>query len=99
MKLLRGVSFLFGAIACLGSCAINAAASEQDCAPPEEFKAKLHGKPTVDVLNDLGVWFADQEKYACAADAFGSSLQTDAAQPGLPPVVFEFRATLYLYGT
>ena len=98
MKLLRSVSFLCGAIAWLGCCAISAAASEPDCTPPEEFKAKLHGKPNADVLNDLGVWFADHEKYACAADAFGSSLQTDAAQRGLPHVVFEFGASLYLSG-
>jgi len=77
---------------------MSAVASEQDCAPPDEFKTKLHGKPNVDALNDLGVWFASHEKYACAADAFGSSLQTDAAQPGLPHVVFEFGASLYLSG-
>jgi Flp pilus assembly protein TadD len=62
------------------------------------MKAKLRDKPSASVLNDLGVWFADHEQYACAADAFGSSLQTDAAQPGLPRIVFEFGASLYLSG-
>ncbi len=90
--------WLLGAIVLPGFCAMGASASEQDCAPPDEFKAKMHGKPSADVLNDLGVWFASHEQYACAADAFGSSLQADAEQPDLPHVVFEFGASLYLSG-
>jgi len=70
----------------------------QTCTPPDDIKAKLHDKPTAAVLNDLGLWFAERQQYACAANAFGSSLQTDAQQPDLPHVVFEFGASLYLSG-
>jgi tetratricopeptide (TPR) repeat protein len=82
----------------LWCCTTRAAAGAPECSPPDEMKAKLHNEPSVEVLNDLGVWFADHEQYACAADAFGSSLQRDAAQPDLPHVVFEFGASLYLSG-
>jgi Flp pilus assembly protein TadD len=75
-----------------------ASVAAQDCKPPDEMKSKLKDKPTASVFNDLGVWFAGHEQYSCAADAFGSSLQTDAAQPDLPHVVFEFGASLYLSG-
>jgi len=70
----------------------------QTCTPPDDIKAKLHDKPTAAVLNDLGLWFAERQQYACAANAFGSSLQTDAQQPDLPHIVFEFGVSLYLSG-
>jgi Flp pilus assembly protein TadD len=70
----------------------------QTCTPPDDIKAKLHDKPTAGVLNDLGLWFAERQQYACAANAFGSSLQTDAQQPDLPHIVFEFGVSLYLSG-
>jgi Flp pilus assembly protein TadD len=62
------------------------------------MKPRLRDKPTAAVLNDLGLWFANHQQYACAANAFGSSLQTDAAQPDLPHIVFEFGVSLYLSG-
>lgn len=68
------------------------------CVPPDEMKAKLQGTTTVDVYNDLGVWFAKQEKYNCAADAFGSSLQLDMNQPNVKKVVFMFGVSLYYIG-
>jgi Flp pilus assembly protein TadD len=76
----------------------TAAAAAQTCTPPDDIKAKLHDKPGAAVLNDLGLWFAQHQQYACAANAFGSSLQTDAQQPDLPHIVFEFGVSLYLSG-
>jgi Flp pilus assembly protein TadD len=70
----------------------------QTCTPPDDIKAKLHDKPTAGVLNDLGLWFAERQQYACAANAFGSSLQADAQQRDLPHIVFEFGVSLYLSG-
>lgn len=94
----RSLPWVFGAAALVCCSAICAAGAEPTCIPPVEMKARLREKPTAAVLNDLGVWFADHEQYACAADAFGSSLQIDGAQPDLPHVVFEFGASLYLSG-
>lgn len=68
------------------------------CAPPDEMKARLQGTPTVDAYNDLGIWFAKQEKYSCAADAFGSSLQLDTKQPDVKNVIFMFGVSLYFSG-
>jgi Flp pilus assembly protein TadD len=88
---------LCGALA-LGWSGLNVVAAAQTCTPPDEMKATLRDKPSASVLNDLGVWFADHEQYACAANAFGSSLETDAAQPDLAHIVFEFGVSLYLSG-
>lgn len=72
--------------------------SSASCTPPDEMKAKLQGTPTVDAYNDLGVWFAKREKYNCAADAFGSSLQLDTNQPNVKKVIFMFGVSLYFTG-
>jgi tetratricopeptide (TPR) repeat protein len=98
MILIRSFRALFGVVSLLGWIGFNVAARAQTCTPPDEMKAKLRDKPSAEVLNDLGVWFAGHEQYECAANAFGSSLQADAAQPDLPHVVFEFGASLYLSG-
>jgi tetratricopeptide (TPR) repeat protein len=98
MIVFRSVRAQFCVTPLLGCLIFAASAVAQNCKPPDQMKATLKDKPTVAMLNDLGVWFADHEQYACAADAFGSSLQTDAAQPDLPRVVFEFGASLYLSG-
>jgi Flp pilus assembly protein TadD len=98
MTATRPFRVLFGVVLLLSWIGFNVAAGAQTCTPPDEMKAKLGDKPTAAVLNDLGVWFASHEQYACAANAFGSSLQADAAQPDLPHVVFEFGASLYLSG-
>ncbi len=98
MNLFCSARIRFGALAVFGGFAIAAALSAQTCTPPDELKPKLRDRPSTAVLNDLGVWFAGKEQYACAANAFGSSLQGDPAQPDLPHVVFEFGVSLYLSG-
>ena len=77
--------------------AISAAAAER-CAPPPDLKPKLTATPSVETLNDLGVWFAQHDEFTCAAQAFASSLQTDLQQPDLPRIVFEFGAALFFSG-
>jgi tetratricopeptide (TPR) repeat protein len=70
----------------------------ETCTPPAEMRSKLQGKPTPAALSDLGVWYADQQQYACAAEAFATSLQTDSTQSDLPHIVFMFGVSLYLSG-
>ena len=62
------------------------------------MKARFAGTPDVAALNDLGVWFADQKNYSCAASAFATSLQMDPKQKDMPHVAFMFGASLYLAG-
>jgi tetratricopeptide (TPR) repeat protein len=62
------------------------------------MRSKLQGKPTPAALNDLGVWYAGQQLYSCAAEAFATSLQTDSTQSDLPHIVFMFGVSLYLSG-
>jgi tetratricopeptide (TPR) repeat protein len=62
------------------------------------MKAKFSGNPDVAALNELGVWFGDQKNYACAANAFATSLQMDPKQKAMPHIAFMFGASLYLAG-
>jgi len=62
------------------------------------MKAQLADKPNASAYNDLGVWFAGQKQYACAADAFATSLQMDPTQKDLPHIAFMFGVALYFSG-
>lgn len=65
------------------------------CTPPDEMKARFNDKPDAAAYTDLGVWFADQKNYACATDAFATSLQMDPNQKDLPHVAFMLGVSLY----
>jgi len=73
-------------------------AAQASCLPPPSMKARLQGTPNAAALNDLGVWFAGQKKYDCAANAFATSLQTDPDQKDVAHVAFMFGASLFLSG-
>jgi tetratricopeptide (TPR) repeat protein len=62
------------------------------------MKQQLSGTPSAEALNELGVWFARQNSFACAARAFATSIERDSQQKDLPRVVFEFGAALYYSG-
>jgi Flp pilus assembly protein TadD len=68
------------------------------CAPPESMKAKFQGKPSVEALNDLGVWFGDQKQYDCAASVFATSLQMDPDQKDVAHVAFMLGVSLDFTG-
>jgi Flp pilus assembly protein TadD len=94
---LKTVAFA-ASLAFISSACLNAAAQDEHCSPPPEMKAKLAGKPNYTTLNDLGVWFAEHNQYACAGDAFATSLQTDPQQADYRYVIFMFGASLYYSG-
>ncbi len=62
------------------------------------MKSRLQGKPDAAALTDLGVWFADQKNYSCAANAFASSLQTEPNQKDVAHVAFMFGVSLDFSG-
>jgi len=68
------------------------------CAPPDAMKAQLENSPTAGAYTDLGVWYADQKQYSCAANAFATSLQMDPNQKGAGHVAFMFGVSLYFSG-
>jgi len=68
------------------------------CTPPDSMKAQLLDKPDAGVYTDLGIWFANQKNYACASDAFGTSLQMDPNQKNVAHVAFMFGVSLYFQG-
>jgi len=65
------------------------------CNPPDEMKARFQNKPDAAAYTDLGVWFGDRKNYACATDAFATSLQMDPQQKDLPHVAFMLGISLY----
>jgi len=62
------------------------------------MRPRLQGKPDAAALSDLGVWFAEQKNYACAANAFATSLQTEPNQKDVANVAFMFGVSLYFSG-
>lgn len=71
---------------------------QSPCTPPDSMKAQLNNNPNASAYTDLGVWFADQKQYACAADAFATSLQMEPNQKDAPHVAFMFGVSLYFTG-
>jgi Flp pilus assembly protein TadD len=74
------------------------APAQTPCALPDQMKAQFADKPNAAAYNDLGVWFAGHKQYACAADAFATSLQMDPAQKDLPHIAFMFGVALDFSG-
>jgi len=68
------------------------------CTPPDSMKATIKDNPNAAAYTDLGVWYADQKQYSCAADAFATSLQMDPNQKGAGHVAFMFGVSLYFSG-
>jgi Flp pilus assembly protein TadD len=83
------------AVALLAPAALYSA---PNCVAPPDMKDRLQNSPTADDFADLGLWFADHEQYACAADAYATSLQTDPNQKNATRVIFMFGSSLYLSG-
>jgi Flp pilus assembly protein TadD len=55
-------------------------------------------KPDAAAFTDLGVYFAGQQNYTCAANAFATSLQMEPAQKDVAHVAFMFGSSLYFSG-
>jgi Flp pilus assembly protein TadD len=72
--------------------------AQAPCTPPESMKTQLQDNPKAATYTDLGVWFADQKQYACAANAFATSLQMDPNQKDAGHVAFMFGISLYFSG-
>ncbi|MGA2219781.1 MAG: tetratricopeptide repeat protein [Terracidiphilus sp.] len=89
---------LLALLSLLSTACLLSAFGQSQCAPPEQMKARFQAKPDADAYKDLGVWFADQKQYSCAADAFATSMQMAPDQKDAPHIVFMFGASLYLSG-
>jgi tetratricopeptide (TPR) repeat protein len=68
------------------------------CTPPESMKEKLKNNPAADVYRDLGIWYGTQEQYACASEAFATSLRMDPGQKQGGNIDFMYGESLYLSG-
>jgi tetratricopeptide (TPR) repeat protein len=65
------------------------------CAMPDAMRSRLRINATAETYSDLGIWFANQKNYSCAANAFGSSL---SLHPESSNVAFMFGLSLLLSG-
>lgn len=68
---------LLTALLTLGAWPVQPIFGQAPCTPPESMKARFQDKPDAAAYTDLGVWFADQKKYDCAANAFATSMQME----------------------
>ncbi len=82
----------------LSAVALEPILGQTPCSPPDAMKARLHDKPDAAAYTDLGVWFADQKQYACAADAFAAAMQAQPDQKDVPHIAFMFGVSLYFSG-
>src|ERR1039458_440063 len=48
--------------------ALSSLSGAESCMAPESMRSSLQGHPTAETFADLGIWFGEQKKYACAAD-------------------------------
>lgn len=80
---------------CFASASLLAA---PPCVPPDSMRSLLQHNPTAANFADLGVWFGEQKQYACAANAFATSLQMQPDQPDADNVIFMFGVSLFLSG-
>lgn len=69
--------------------------SSQECVAPDSMTARLRNNPTAEDYNDLGIWFANNQQYACAVPAFAASLNLER---DAPKVALMFGASLYMSG-
>lgn len=92
------LQFRLGCLLLLSFLPSGVARAQSECTPPESMKSRFAGTPDVSALNDLGVWFGEQENYSCAAKVFATSLQMDPSQKDMSHVAFMFGASLYHVG-
>jgi len=91
---MRNAAFAFAAAGSLGSTLW----ADASCAPPAELRARLTGTPSASAYNDLGIWFAGKEQYACSAEALATSLQLEPQQKDVAHIAFMFGVSLYFSG-
>jgi Flp pilus assembly protein TadD len=72
--------------------------ADASCTPPPELRARLTGTPDASAYNDLGIWFAGKEQYACSAEALATSLQMEPQQKDVARIAFMFGVSLYFSG-
>lgn len=65
------------------------------CVAPAPLEARVHSHPDADAYAALGIWFGDNRKSACAAQAFQAGLKL---QPNSPRLTYLLGLSLYTAG-
>jgi Flp pilus assembly protein TadD len=92
----RSAALTFAAVA--GLVPATMLWADTSCAAPPELRARLAGTPDASAYNDLGIWFAGKEQYACSAEALATSLQMEPQQKDVAHIAFMFGVSLYFSG-
>lgn len=61
------------------------------CTPPAELKARIASKPSAENFAELGNWYGDNRRFACAAQAFS---QASRRRPGSPMYAYRWGLSL-----
>jgi Flp pilus assembly protein TadD len=80
---------------CVAAALLPTIALCQSCHAPDSMQAALAHSPTADTFADLGIFFANQKQYVCAADAFATSL---SMKPDSANVQFMLGTSLFFSG-
>jgi tetratricopeptide (TPR) repeat protein len=62
---------------------IGAPFAQAECIATPALEARVHDNPDVNVYTDLGTWFAQQQQFECANQAFREALKLDPSSAKL----------------
>jgi tetratricopeptide (TPR) repeat protein len=83
---LHGAAHRLGilAYACTVALAVSQPLWSASCVGPAQLEAHVHSHPDAEAYAALGVWFGENRKSECAAQAFQAGLKLDPNSPRLP---------------
>jgi Flp pilus assembly protein TadD len=74
-------SAVAASLSCCGLLFVSVAGAQ--CTVPPALEAKLHDAPDADGYAQLGTWYAQQQQFECASQAFRDALKLDPASAKL----------------
>lgn len=81
------ISLRLGVLATLGVCLslslVGGTAARAECTATPALEARVHESPDVNAYAELGTWFAQQQQFECANQAFREALKLDPASAKL----------------
>jgi tetratricopeptide (TPR) repeat protein len=72
------------AFACTVALAVSQPLWSASCVGPAPLEARVHSHPDADAYAALGIWFGENRKSECAAQAFQAGLKLEPNSPRLP---------------
>ncbi|MGA8086798.1 MAG: tetratricopeptide repeat protein [Terracidiphilus sp.] len=83
------------AISAIVALAVSHPLWSATCVAPTRLEARVHSHPDAEAYTALGIWFGDNHKSACAAQAFQAGIRLE---PGSPRLNYLLGLSLYTAG-